>query len=111
MPGSCMTFFAGLTNTLVAAGHLDGKKTKTSSVNLGSAITSALPNDCPYSDTYVIKIEKLIPLEQQEKLKEVFGPGWVGIVNGMYKSIEREMHDETIRKFSGLKAADGGKNE
>ena len=55
-----------------------------------------------YSDVYRIKIESLIPKEQQDKLRMALGEDWLKKVYGMYGKIERDIHDGTISRFSHL---------
>ena len=58
-----------------------------------------------YSDIYQIDASVLIPDKQKSKLELAFGRDWQETVNGIYKDIEREIHDGTVRKISSLSAS------
>ena len=53
-----------------------------------------------YADIYKIKIEALIPQEQQKSLRLALGENWQQTVNALYANIEREIHDNTVQRFS-----------
>jgi len=111
MTGKCLSFFELLIAKLITK---HGHASKLYSEASGSFVSHINPDPINekfdmrsylYTDIYRIKIETLIAPEQQAKLKEAFGDNWLTVVNGMYAEIEREIHDNTVGKFSNLSAS------
>jgi len=65
-------------------------------------------SDYLYSDVYKINVGALIPEEQKNKLKETYGDNWLEKANGMYAKIERDIHDDTVRRFGKLQTIQEG---
>ena len=109
MSDLCKIFFADLTNTIVAKqATTNYAASSLHRPDLGIGADSVLPTteDYLYSDNYIIHLEKLIAPEYQEKLRLAFGDEWLNVVNGMYKKIERKVHDDMICKLSAISFAD-----
>jgi hypothetical protein len=102
MLSKCFAFFEELTDSIVVSSQQRENSNILKRIGNEFSEGSVLQNNYLYSDAYKLNLAKLIPLAQQEKLKEAYGENWLEVVNGMYKKIERDLHDGTIRKFGGL---------
>lgn len=110
--GDCLSFFEKIVYIFITK-HKHAAKlftTKEQASSLSHLNPSALDGQFNmrsylYADIYKIKIEALIPAEQKIKLQKAFGDKWLAVVNGMYGEIEREIHDNTVGRFSKLSAS------
>lgn len=108
--GKCLSFFENLIRKLITKhGHASkiytNNTTTISHINPGPIEGDFSMRDYLYSDIYQIDISTLIPVKQKSKLELAFGRNWQEVINGIYKDIEREIHDGTVRKFSSLSAS------
>lgn len=108
----CIIFFNEITRTMVASNNNLGKFKVLRELEQAFSNGNNLQDHYLYSDNYKLNLETLISVERQQELEKLYGKDWLKIVNGMYNKIEREVHDDTVRKLGGLKHEDeGGKHE
>ncbi|MBA3722258.1 MAG: hypothetical protein H0W88_07645 [Parachlamydiaceae bacterium] len=58
------------------------------------------------SDVWELDVSKLVNPAMQEKLKEMYGDEWKGVINKRYQEIEKNLHSQGVQKFGNIKNDD-----